>query len=122
MTIKKVVLLICAFGTVAFPTLGHPTGKDFHKHNDMAFGRITSVNGGGKGNWRPGINYQYALMGIKINGSIRTASISYNKAHELVDKTLPVLYKKYWYGYVDVVLITPSDFKYYGYVFPDSLK
>jgi len=96
-------------------------GQRFRRDHSLTIGEITTCTNGGKGNFGPGIKYIYTVNGIQINGSRRHSELIYS-IHEMEHHTFPVVYNKSWFGYNDVILITPNDFAYYGYSFPDSLK
>lgn len=117
--------IIFAFSTIAIIILLfflRRHGADFREKHSVTTGIITSTDGGGRGNWGPGIYYEYYVSGKKIKGSRRHAQLPYAIGEKIMGKSFPVAYEKYWYGYEDNILITPTDFKNYGHPFPDSLR
>ena len=96
-------------------------GQEIRKKHHLAIGKVLEVNVGGRGNWGPGINYVYVVNGRSISGSGSNHELMYS-AHDLENHSFPVVYEETWFGYIDFLLITPRDFAYYGYAFPDSLR
>ena len=96
-------------------------GQEFRKQHHLTVAKVLHCDGGGKGNAGPGIYYVYELGGKMISSSRRHGELKYS-IHNLENHFFPVVYQKNWFGYDDIILITPHDFSYYGYSFPDSLN
>jgi hypothetical protein len=95
-------------------------GRSFIREHSMTTGVITKADGGGRGNFGPGIKYEFQVDGRIYLGS-RTHSYLRYSIDDFVGKAFPVIYRKNWYGVEDMILIVPYDFEYYGHPFPDSL-
>ena len=119
MTRKQVAAFIVA---VSILLLAIQHGRQFRGKHNITIGYIRSVDGGGKGNWGPGVHYTYYANGRLVEDSRRVKEFPYTIGQIIVGKSFPVAYRKYWYGYEDCLLITPSDFTNYGREFPDSLQ
>ncbi len=96
-------------------------GQSIRSKHSVAIGRVLSYTNGGRGNTGPGIYFEYFANGVHIKSSGFKRQIRYG-SKGLVGHFFPVVYRKEWYGYFDIMLITPYDFEYYGYTFPDSLR
>lgn len=96
-------------------------GQTLRKNHILTTAEVIDCNGGGRGNWGPGIAYEYKINGDVIRGSRRHSELKY-AIKDLVGHSFPVIYQKSWFGYDDAILITPRDFAYYHVSFPDSLK
>lgn len=91
------------------------------KKHTLVIGKIVMCDKGGKGNFGPSIFYEY-----KVDSTLRSASRRHGKLvysiRGLENHLFPVVYAKNWWGYSETILMTPDDFTYYGYTFPDSLN
>jgi hypothetical protein len=115
-----VAFLICFIGVFMF--YGHFHMEKFKREYLITNGIVYSVDGGGKGNFGPGINYRYSAKGISYKSSRRHGELPYSIGKNIIGKAFPIVYQKYWYGYESNILITPNDFANYGLPFPDSLN
>jgi|GEM_PF-1640394 len=115
-TMIVVILIICAV------LLVYEHAQQFKNDHNLTIGKVVKCDGGGKGNFGPGIYYEYYNVGKMHKGSTRNTKLPYNIGKSILGKSFPVVYKEYWYGYANTILITPEDFKAFGYSFPDSLK
>ena len=106
---------------VAFILVSYYEGQLLKRNHHLTTALIIECDGGGKGNWGPGIHYEYSVNKKIIKSSMRKGELQYS-IQPLNGHSFPVIYKKRWFGYNDVILITPNDFAYYGYDFPDSLN
>ncbi len=96
-------------------------GQEFRQNHNLTFGKVLRYTWGGKGNTGPGIYYVYEVDGFMIYSSTTKSRLKYGP-HGLINKSFPIIYRKNYFTYVDNILITPDDFEYYGYTFPDSLR
>ena len=96
-------------------------GQKFRKIHDITTGIIIKTDNGGRGNWGPGITYQYNVNGRKITSRRLAGELKYS-VKDIEQHYFPVIFQKTLWGYDDVILITPRDFDYYHYPFPDTLK
>ncbi|MBS1780158.1 MAG: hypothetical protein JST70_12575 [Bacteroidetes bacterium] len=120
--IEKYVLLIVS--VILFILVARYYGKDFRKSHKITVGYVfaSSKGCGTRGNFGANIQYQYYADGRKHTASTRDGDLQCNAGKFIIGNFFPVAYKKYWYGYESQILLTPSEFEYYGYPFPDSLK
>ncbi|OJX00294.1 MAG: hypothetical protein BGO70_08955 [Bacteroidetes bacterium 43-93] len=98
--------------------------KSFRENHKMTVGQIfASKKGyGSRGNFGVDIQYKYFVNGHVQYASTRDRNLRFNTGQFMIGKYFPVLYKKTLFGYDETILITPSEFKSYGYAFPDSLR
>ena len=113
MVVMYCIIIVCLFL--------HGEGQKMRKEHHLTVGQIIKCDNGGRGNFGPGINYRFNVGAAFVYGSRLHGGLKYN-IHVLENHSFPVVYQKHWFGYIDVILITPNDFAYYGYSFPDSLK
>lgn len=117
----KIVIALIVVAIVILLASYH--GNQFRKNHFMTTGVVIKCDHGGKGNFGPGIYYEYYIDNKwSGNGSRRAGELPYGIGKVILGKSFPVAYQKYWYGYEEAILITPRDFELYGHPFPDSLK
>lgn len=98
-------------------------GTNFRKEHLLTTGRIIHVKQGygTHGNFGTFFTYQYYVDGSKISSSYRCKDLSNDIRKVSIGRSFPVAYNKYWFGYEDIILLTPRDFESFGHKFPDSL-
>lgn len=120
---KALKIAIALLVIVALIFLVSYHGKNFRKNHFLTNGVVVKCDHGGKGNFGPGIYYEYYINNeCSGKGSGRYSELHYDIRKVIIGKSFPVAYQKYWYGYEQNMLITPEDFELYGHPFPDSLK
>jgi hypothetical protein len=95
------------------------------KNHSLVQGRVYNCRSGGRGNE----SYIFAEYTFNVNNREYTnsmqylaSSISYNDCDRyLINRTFPIIYQE-GRPKNSTILITPLDFKYWGYQFPDSLR
>ena len=93
------------------------------KEHILINGQIISCDNGGKGNNGPSINYIYEINGKKMYDYACNSSLKYGINKAFQGHFFPVVFSKSWLGInMPHMLITPTDFTYFGYGFPDSLN
>ncbi len=99
-------------------------GSKFRKEHSLTVGQIIKWDGGSgtRGNFGPLFYYYYHVNGKVLRRSRRHKNLKSNIGKIMTGKSFPVAYRKYWYGYMENIMITPEDFQSFGYQFPDSLK
>ncbi len=118
---KHVVVALCLVFLVMWASLGYYSGKKLRENHILTTGFVKDINGGGKGNFGPGIVYEYDRNGETVSSSRRHGELKYS-IREFGGHYFPVIYGHNGLWYDDNILITPNDFEQYGYTFPDSLK
>jgi hypothetical protein len=99
----------------------YKAGQDMRTNHQLSSGKIITWNKGGRGDFGPTIYYVYQRGSVAKSASRRHSELIYS-IKELENHFFPVVYQKHWWGYIEEILITPKDFEYYGYSFPDSQK
>ncbi len=99
-------------------------GRQMRENHLLTIGQIVKCDegSGSRGNFGLNIHYQYHVNGKVLYGSRRHSYLRCDFGKFIVGKSFPVVYRKYWFGYEENIMITPKDFEYYRHSFPDSLK
>lgn len=118
---KKIVSIVfvsfCVIAIIYNFYAGNKLGED----HILTHGSIISADKAGRGKRGPYITYEYRVNGELITSGNRWAELEHSSRH-FIGRSFPVVYRDGILGYHDYLLITPEDFKNFGYAFPDSLN
>jgi hypothetical protein len=118
---KKIAVAIVVILSISWIVFFSSEGSKLRKNHILTQGLISSISGGGKGNWGPAIAYKYYVKGKLQESSKRHGELKY-AINDFIGKPFPIVFRHRVCWYDDDILITPNDFKRYGYEFPDTLK
>ena len=119
---KKIVSVIILGFCIIWVVYGLYVGKRLREDHKIGTGTVISTNKAGRGKHGPYLTYEYRIKEEFITAGNNWQEFEFSTSHYLVGRTFPVVYRKGLLGYDDYLLITPEDFKAYGYDFPDSLN
>ncbi len=117
---KKIkIVTIAFFALLAIGLTANYHGNEFRKNHLVTTGVVTGYDEGCGTRWDFGqkFYYQYNADNMLLDNSRRTSELPCSIGKYIVGKSFPVVYKRYWYGYEQNILITPRDFELYGHPF-----
>ncbi|MFN4246661.1 MAG: hypothetical protein ACK4EY_03005 [Flavipsychrobacter sp.] len=100
--------------------VGRTDYDTLQKNHLITNGVVIDVGYGGRYSTCMHVSYVYYADGLEKGGNTQNCRLKANTS-ALVGWSFPVVYMEIGSKYVDDILITPNDFKHYGYAFPDSL-
>lgn len=118
---KKILLLIISGLITAWFGFAYYCGYNLRKHPIITRSKVYSIDKGGKGNFGPGVYYNYSIGKDLYKGTDLHGQLKYS-IEDLNGKYFPVVYSFNGFWYDSKILITPDDFKQFNLPFPDSLN